>query len=253
MIPFALMVGSLLASPGVQVSAQQPETYQLVAEPSEVRAGMFYSGATIRVTADVPPGLGISISCVGEGGPLELKRKGKVLGLIWMSVGEVTFDPVPHLYLLATSPGLTEMAGPGALRSAGVGYEALEAQVRPEDTFLFQEAIRFKESDGLFGILGGDVRLMPQESGLVRAVAEFSLPAKAPEGEYRILLHGFKAEGGELLAETRVAVVQVGAAAFIYNLATAHGLAYGLFAVVVAVVVGLVTGVLFGLGSKKGH
>jgi len=253
MILRALSVGSLLVSLGGPALAQETPTARVTIQPAEVRAGMFYSGATLRITADVPAGLGISISCMGEEGRVELKKKGKALGLIWMSIGDVAFDPLPNLYLLATSSTLSELADPQTLRSAGVGYEALEARAQPDDTFLFQETIRFKESDGLYGVRENGIRLEPGGPGSVRAEAEFALPAKAPGGEYLILVHGFGPEGFDLLAEERVAVVQTGAAAFISDLAVSHGLAYGIVAVVFAVAVGLITGVLFGLGSKKGH
>ena len=253
MILHALSLGSLLVATGAFAPPQEAPGSNLVVEPAEVRAGMFYSGATIRVTADVQSGLGVSLSLVGEEGPLELKRKGKVLGLIWMSVGEVTFDPMPHVYLLASSSELADLADAATLSSAGVGYEALKARARPGDSFLFQEAIRFKESEGLYGVLEGGVRLEPIGDGLVRAEAEFVLPAKAPIGKYRILLHGFAPEGATLLAQDQVEVVKTGSAAFISDLAETHGLAYGVFAVGIAIGVGLITGILFGLGSKKGH
>ena len=253
MILYALMAGSLMFSSGALAPPQEGPLSHLLVEPSEVRAGMFYSGATFRVTAQVPSGMGISISCVGDEGPLELKRKGKVLGLIWMSVGDVTFEPMPHVYLLASSSELADLADAEAFGAAGVGYEALKGRAQPDDSALFQEAIRFKESEGLYGIQEGGVALVPAGDGLVRAEAEFVLPAKAPTGEYRILLHGFGPEGAALIAEQQVTVVKTGTAAFISDLALTHGLAYGVFAVVIAIGVGLITGVLFGLGSKKGH
>lgn len=253
MILHVLLAGSLLVLPGGPSLPQEAPASHITVEPAEVRAGMFYSGTTLQVSADVPTGLEVSISCIGEEGPVELKKKGKVLGFIWMSVGDIAFDPLPNLYLVATSAPLSELADSLTLLSAGVGYEALEARAQPDDPILFQETLRFKESDGLYGIRDNGIRLGPGDPGSVRAEAEFALPAKAPSGEYLILVHGYGPEGSDLLAQERVTVVQTGAAALISNLAVAHGLAYGIVAVVFAVGVGLTTGVLFGLGSKKGH
>lgn len=247
----ALTAAALLIAQGAQ--SQEPDTAGLSLEPAVIRAGMFYSGSPVRVRADVPAGLEISISCKGEEGRLELNKKGKVLGLIWMSVGDVSFEPFPDLYLLATSSPIPELGDPAILRGAGVGYEALEARVRPDDQLLFQEALHLKEGDGLFGVEEDGVRMEATGAGSAIAEATFFLPAKAPTGEYRILVHGFGPDGSALLAQGTVTVVQTGAAAFISALSVEHGLAYGILAVVIAVGVGLITGVIFGMGSKKGH
>jgi len=257
-----LVLGTGLGSPPQEAPApaEGEPTTELTLEPSEVRAGMFFDGATIRVTALVPEGLGITVSCLGPEGPVVLNRKGKALGLIWMNVGEVEIDGAPELYLLHSSAGLDELATASSLEELGVGYAALARRARidgvrgdEEGDGLFREFVNLKESDGLYAVSEGTLEAEPGTEGLVRVTAEIRLPAKAPPGEYEILAHGFAGGSGTLLAAAPLRVVQVGVAASIQNLATEHGLQYGILAVVVAIVVGLLTGVLFGLGSKKAH
>ncbi|MGW8267015.1 MAG: TIGR02186 family protein [Longimicrobiales bacterium] len=257
-----LILGATLGSPPQEDprSAEGPATLELTLEPSEVRAGMFFDGATVQVTALVPEGLGITVSCRGPEEPVVLNRKGKALGLIWMNVGEVEIDGAPELYLLHASGELGDLATASSLEGLGVGYAALErrAEIKGaggngEEADLFGEFVSLKESDGLYVLSEGSVEVGPGPGGRVRVTTEIHLPAKTPPGEYEILVHGFAGQNGSLLGTAPFRVVQVGMAASIRTLATEHGLQYGILAVVVAIAVGLLTGVLFGLGSKKAH
>lgn len=248
------------ASPPTGTTARQdvPRAAEINLDPTEVEAGMFFDGATVRVDALVPEGLEVAISCVGEEKAVTLNRKGKVLGLIWMNVGDVEIEGAPDLYLLHTSGPLHGMAAPESLSAAGVGYGALEKRITLEGTegqdhLYFQEFLSLKESDGLYAVEEGSLEMSPAESGRVRVRGDLQLSPKTPPGEYRILVHGFGEDRVVVLESSVIRVRQVGLAATIRILATDHGLLYGVLAVVVAIVVGLLTGVLFGLGSKKAH
>lgn len=227
----------------------------LVVEPSEVVAGMFYAGATVHVSAVVPPGAAVALLCRGEEHPLVLNRKGKVLGLIWMNVGEVSFQSVPDVYLLRTSDGAARLAPADVLEELGVGFEALAARSAPGDDQAphFEELVLLKERDGLWGVAEGAVRLRPAEGGGVVAATDFTLPVKVRPGSYQVLAYAFAGGRGELVGRADVRVRQAGIAAFIASLALRHGLLYGILATLVAVAVGLLTGLVFGLGSKGGH
>jgi uncharacterized protein (TIGR02186 family) len=237
---------------------ESPVTTGLSVEPSEVRAGMFFDGATFRVSALVPEGMEITISCVGKTESVTLNRKGKALGTIWMNVGEVEFDNAPDLYLLHATGELSDMAESSVLESLGVGYAALEHQAtvkgaEGEEGRFFREFVSLKESDGLYSFSEGAVEEEPRADGSVRVSTDLHLSPKTPPGEYQILIHGFKEGRGTLLGTAPLRVEQVGMAASIRTLAMEHGLSYGILAVVVAISVGLLTGVLFGLGTKKAH
>jgi len=253
----ALVVG-MLGPQGIVAGQDGPRAREIEVEPTQVRAGMFFDGATLGISALVPEGLEVTVTCVGKDEPVVLSRKGKVLGLIWMNVGEVEIDGAPDLYLLNSTGLLEEMASTAVLNDLGVGYEALETRAtlegtEGEDDLYFREFVSLKESDGLYTLGEGQVERTAREGGEVRVRAELRLPPKTPPGEYRILIHGFGEAGNVLLGAFPLQVEQVGMAATIRNLATERGLLYGILAVVVAITVGLLTGVLFGLGSKKAH
>lgn len=231
---------------------------ELEVDPSQIQAGMFFSGATVSVSAILPEDAGVAIACVGNDEPVVMNRKGKVLGLIWMNVEEVEFNDTPTLYQLNTSKDYEQLAAPPALQALGVGYGSLEARAGTvgsgaSEAELFNELIRLKESEGLFAASEGAVRTSPAGTGRTRVTTDFHLPAKTPPGLYRILVYGFSEGEGALLARGEVRLTQMGAASLISTLAMNHGLLYGVLAVVVAVSVGLLTGMVFGLGSKKAH
>jgi uncharacterized protein (TIGR02186 family) len=256
-----LFLMGLLAATAAAVSTPAPQLGdgQLTVEPARVEVTMLYTGRTVRVTTSAPAGARVAISVAGNVRSLELKRKGKFLGLIWMNVGDVTFPALPELYLLRTTGPLMDLAEPDVLSRLGIGWEALRRQARDTAALpgLFGELVALKERDGLWDIQESGVTTEPSGEGTVRATAEFFLPTKAPPGDYRVLAYAFgegEAEAeGTLLGEGRLQVAQVGIAAFIMNLARNHGLLYGVLAVLAAGAAGLLTGVVFGLGDRKGH
>ncbi len=243
----------------VAFAAAQAAPQQVVGginvDPAEVAAGMFYSGAAVHVSAVVPGDAGVAMVCVGEGHPLKLKKKGKVLGLIWMNVADVSFDTVPGVYLLRTSAPLDALAAPAVLRDLAVGYGALEARAGPGPgaEALFGELVRLKSRDGLWDEAEGGVVLQPAADGTALATTDFALSAQAPPGVYRVLVYAFRDGAGVVVGEGEVEVRQAGLAGLIASLSEEHGLLYGVLAALVAVVVGLATGFAFGLGSKGGH
>jgi uncharacterized protein (TIGR02186 family) len=226
-------------------------------DPTEIRVGILYSGATIQVEGAIPAGYEAAVLCSGEEGSIELKRKGKVFGLLWMNVGEVVFDDVPSVYLLSTSRPLSDLAPSPVLEGLGVGYSALQSRVgrSPESAEPggdFGEFLKLKESENLYSYDEGGLRLEPEPTGAMHVSSECVLPSKVPWGEYEVHLIGFKAGKGEVLQTERLHVAPVGVTAGIFDLARNHGLLYGILAVLIALGVGLLTGLAFGLRSKKG-
>lgn len=221
-------------------------------DPAQVVSGMLYSGATVRVSAVVPRGVRVAMVCRGEDRPLVLKKKGKVLGLIWMNVGKVTFKDVPNVYLLRTSAPMDSLAPPPVLEQQGVGFGALAARsgLEASQRKLFDELLQLKEKDRVWGTAPATVSVEPAQGGVALATTDFVLPAKAGPGTYRILVYTFADGRGRLAGSTRLSVKEGGSAAFVTGLAKRHALLYGILAAVVAMAVGLLTGLVFGLSSK---
>jgi len=230
-----------------------PDAQSVQVEPPRIAVTMVYRGSALHVTAPVSAGASVAIVLQGEERDLALKRKGKVLGLIWMNVGDVSFEGVPDVYLLRTSAPFVDLAHPTVLRELGLGFGALGRGGAALDPDLLGELARLKARDHLWDVAEGTVTLEPAGDGVTMAVADFYLPAKAPPGEYSVRVYTFEEGVGSLAGETHVRVSRAGVAALITTLALHHGLLYGVLAVVVAAGAGLLTGVVFGLGGGKGH
>lgn len=224
-----------------------------------VPLGMFFHGSTVHADGTVPAGYQLAVVCKGPPGELKLKRKERVLGLLWLTRGEVTFARVPSLYIVDTSAQMEQLAPQSTLDRLGVGYSSLEVDATDETPRdrrageLFAELVRLKESEKLFAVDQHGVRLQERTAGLVDWSADIRLPAKLLPGAYEVKLYGFRAGDGELLDSRRLNVRQVGAVAAIQVFARKWGLLYGIGAVAIAVAVGLLTGMAFGRGAKGGH
>ena len=243
----------------------------LQVEPRNIDVGMFFRGATVRVEGSAPQGFRLALVLSGREGTVELKRKGKVLSLLWMNVGSVTFERVPSVFLISADPegpGGAAPTLPGPLR-LGLGYAGLETQVLPADADeitrdLFRQFIRLKEKERLYSsrpLRGADPSGDPAGvllTGLGRpdAPAQISAesppPPRTPPGEYEFRLIGFREGTGQVLATEKIVVERVGFARLIASMAVSHGLLYGILSVVAALAAGYVSGVLFA-GAKKGH
>ncbi len=229
-------------------------------DPKEIRIGMFYRGAKVHVEGTAPAGSRVALLCVGEEGKVELKRKGKVWGVLWMNVGEVAFEHVPSLYLARTDlvEGHPSIGSIPAGARLGLGYDGIEAQVVSSQAgesghSLFREFIKLKEQEGLYSFERRGVRSGSAGTGSSGVSADFSLPASIPPGVYEVRMLGYQGDTGVLLASETLTVRRVGFAALIASTAQRYGLLYGALSVVVAIAAGFLTGVVFSKASKKAH
>ncbi len=230
----------------------------LAVTPDVVRADVFFSGALLHVRGTIPEGHQAAVVCSGAEGRLSLRRKGRVWGLFWMNTGEIAFDGVPSLYVLCTSAPVSQLAPADVLARLGAGLDALESRAvfegpAADRRALFAELVRLKRSEGLYGVEEGAARLKPGAQGTLEVAADLYLPARTPQGEYRIRLLSFQGEAGSVRSETSVALRQTGFAAFTSRMAVERGLLYGIVSVVLAIAAGMLTGVVFGRGSRRPH
>jgi hypothetical protein len=222
-------------------------------KPGDVEIGMFYRGTNVHVEGVAPAGYRLALVCLGAEDKVELKRKGKVLQVLWMNVGDVSFEHVPSLYLASWEPRAQDL--PRASPDPAAAYDHIEAQVLPaqadSDTRrLFREFVKLKEEENLYS--SAPLHLDGSTSGSRRISADFFLPATAPAGSYEVRLVGQRGGANEILATERLVTRRVGLASLISSAAATHGLLYGILSVLLAIVAGFLTGVIFA-GAKKGH
>jgi hypothetical protein len=244
----------------------------IVVEPERVGIGLTYAGTSIRVRVEKPAGYQVAVRFMGHPERLELKRLGKKAGLLWMSVGNVSFENMPMFYQVLSTAPLAALGSPTLLAQWNLGYESLVPADAPGAAFR-AELVAMKEHSGLFAIREGELAVLPapdqsqqtragegnEASGAASGARPellegvFDLPARAPAGEYSVVSIGFKDQQAVLLGRATVQLEYVGAVRALRDLAFDHGLAYGIVASVFAIVVGLLTGLLFRPGAEEGH
>lgn len=223
--------------------------------PDEVRIGAFFNGAEVHVQGAIPEGASAVVEVLGKRIDEQLLRKGRRWN-IWMNVGEVDIDGAPCLYL-ALSSNLD------ALRShepdAPFGYGALRRDIsfvgslkEIDRSVLFDEFVQLKESEHLYRLLPGALRISPAAGPGSTVEGTFRIPDRVDPGEYRVRLSAVK-DGAVVETETTALRVRmVGMPAFLSTLAREHGGRFGLFAVGIAVVFGFAVGRVFGR-RRSGH
>ncbi|MEW6236193.1 MAG: TIGR02186 family protein [Candidatus Omnitrophota bacterium] len=239
-------------------AANLPGAMQLDISANRVEIGLFYRGAEIAAEAVAPVGLDVVMVCMGPEERLELKKKGKAWGVLWMNVGDLVFDRFPSLYILLSSGPLTDIAPEATPDGIGLGYPALLKRVvcgDPENQGgrLFEEAIKLKEQDGLFHIGEGEIVAEPAGEGLQKIKGRFFLPPKAPPAEYKIMIWGLRQKTIQVQSLRSLVLAKTGAIAHIASAAKEHGLAYGCASVFLALMAGLFTGWIFSGRSSKTH
>jgi hypothetical protein len=240
----------VLAVLGVQVTAPSSSVAQpgLRVEPREVEIGAFYAAQPVKVSAEIPEGCGAVIEIMGKDIEEQLLRKGRHWD-IWMNVGEIDIDGAPTVYF-AQSSDLSSLSPPTA--ETDFGYGALEPRVSFHGDVsglshlrIFDEFIKLKESEKLYRVEPGAVRLNRGADGASVVSGTFTIPSRIPPGTYRVILSVLRA--GQRV-ETRTGFVEVrmvGLPALLKDLARHRGALYGLLAIVVAVAFGYLTGVAF--------
>ncbi len=242
-----LLTGLLMVAFHVSAfGAVAPTKFQVL--PNELSIGESFQGAEIKISAEIPAGSSAVVEFRGETHQDQLLRKGRRGGL-WMNVGEVTVDDAPTLYLLmSTDPGLVS----DSAQESQWGYKALQKQVKLSGNMpqggegkLFQQLIKLKESEQLYGIFPGALKLKPASGNRARVEGEFWLPDKIPPANYRV--NFFVLNSGKVVEEktTEFPVEMQGMPAILASLAYSHSTLYGLIAVVIAIISGFIMALVF--------
>jgi hypothetical protein len=244
------LLGLLLVG-GLPAHAAAPT---LKLSPATVSIGAFFQGQTVTVTGAIPTGTQAVLEVMGANADEPLMRQGRRGGL-WMNVGEIAVHDAPALYLvLSSAPALLAAAPP----TATWGYQALtqrltfsgqiEARERPE---FIDQFLRLKESEHIYAMQPGALKLGAAAGGETALTGTFSLPTNTRPGTYQACLSVI--EDGQVVDRTctGLTVAMVGFPAWLAALAFQHGATYGVLAVVIAIVTGFAMGFVFKGGG--GH
>jgi uncharacterized protein (TIGR02186 family) len=227
--------------------------------PKAVDIGTFFNGTKVYVSGHVSRDSEVLVRVSGMIEDVALKKKGKVLGLLWMNRGSITIHNAPNLYLVYISKNLEHLARtqPDKWKELGLGLSAVEKEIdmsaaAAESEAIFTEFLKLKESEGLYAIKAGRVRYGETDSGDRSFEAVVEIPPRLTPGKYSV--ETFAVKNGSVAAKTTadLQVKQVGLPAFISTLAFERGALYGFLAAIIAIAAGLLIGVIF-KGEKGAH
>lgn len=218
-----------------------------VSHPS-VQVSYRYQGETLLVFGSLAdPGGHVVVEVRGPERPRTIQRKGRVLGLLWMNVEDLTIEGMPGYYALLSDVPVERLLGSGERARLGMGREALfrAADYHGETASAgrrdyFDGLIRHMAGQGLFQERPEAVTI--RRDRLFRA--ELRMPSRAPVGNYRVVVRQMK-DGAVVHRDVRtLQVAKTGMEKWLYDLAYRHPAWYGVAAVAVALLTGWLVGVI---------
>ena len=213
-------------------------------QPQNVLISAFYDGATVEATGEIPRDSRALILVRGHGEDVHLKKKGKVGGLLWMNMGDITFQHTPCVYMLYADSDLS------AGLDAKVGFAALKKVIdiipaSGDKNFLFGEFLKLKKSESLYAVHPKSISYTPGNSNMRSFKATIIIPPRMRPGDYTV--QAFAVKNGHVLNKTSedLRIKLTGFPLQIDRLAFDHSLLYGIIAVLVALTAGLFIGIVF--------
>jgi hypothetical protein len=216
--------------------------------PDSIQIGTFFCGAQVKVSAEIPNGSEAVIEVLGNNIEEQLFRKGRYW-VIWMRVGEIDSEGAPCLYFaMSTNPETLSQAS----ADAPWGYKALQKRVSflgdvkgMRGARIFEEFIKLKETEKLYGLFPGALKVSQASGGRSVLKGAFTIPSRVAPGTYEVRLSVIR--NGRLLQSKSapLGVRMVSLPALLSSLANEYSALYGLVAVVIAICFGFLTGVMF--------
>ncbi|MBU0484499.1 MAG: TIGR02186 family protein [Proteobacteria bacterium] len=251
LITISLVLTALISLPQTGSAAE----ISLNIAPTTVEITTFYNGSTIEVKGDVAADAEVLVLVSGSGEELHVKKKGKVGGLFWMNVGDMTFENVPRVYMIYTGK---ELADKLENKSMGLGFNALEGvvEIKPEsedNSFYFKEFVRLKESQGLYSKSGEAVTYGATSNGVRSFQATLTIPPQMKQDSYTVAAYAVKDNHVLANSTAKLELKMVSFPAQLSRLAFNHSLMYGIMAVIIAILAGLIISAIFKSKGDGAH
>lgn len=221
------------------------------ANHSFIKVGVDYHGSAVSLSGIADPGVELVATISSREVHQALKRKGEVGGIIWMNVGDVSFEHLPNVYFLRSTKATQDILSPEETERYSIGYAALKekAGVEPasngtERDRLFSEFVEYKEASHLYSTSVGGFSYT-EGDGEGKYFTKIDWPYQIPPGHYKVNVYAVK--GGRVVetAETEVRVERVGIIKRLADMAQNNGAAYGMVAIIIAIGAGFGVGLIF--------
>lgn len=243
-----LLGGLLTALPSLGRAESSPMPFTV--SPQSISISALYNGTDLTVTGKAPAGSQVVVRLAGEPVTLQMKEKGRALGVLWMNLDKVAFANAPKVFLVAASNG-TPAASVTQLGVPGLASQIAVTAKDADKTKLVSEFLKYQKSEKLYVENAGQVSLGPDVDGQRGFTAVLHLPSRLSPGTYSV--EALAVKDGAVAAQSQTAVQAsfVGIPKFLAAMAFDHGTLYGILASVIAILGGVVIGRIFS-GSKGG-
>ena len=220
------------------------------ANHDHITVDSFYHGGTVSISGVSDPGTELVIKVASEDAHQTLREKGKVAGLLWMTVGELNIDHVPNFYEVFSTKRLDDLLSKDEMNKYGIGFPALQKHAsmsvatEDEKSKWFNEFVKFKADSNLYSASTGNVTLA-QNNGKQSYYILTEWPYQAPPGNYTVTVYAVK--GGKVIetATSSVMVEQVGTVKALATMARNNGALYGVLSILAALGAGFGVGLIF--------
>ena len=246
-----LLLLSLLGPPAVAGGAAAQEA-PLVADLSdrEIEVSTGFTGADLLVfgateAAIGPGGDEILVVVRGPTRPVVVRRKVRVLGVLWVNGPAARFSGVPGFYAIAGTRPAWQILPERERQDNGLGLDALPLTSTGARSPNFRAALLELEKDsGLWMEHAATVEIGANRLFHVRV----PLPAAVPTGDYRVEVLLVRSRRIHARQELEFRVDRVGVTDRIATVAQTQPLVYGVVCVLLAAFAGWFGSVLFRRG-----
>ncbi len=272
----AIALTALLAA--TWTTAWADEGSELVVSPEAIDIGLDFSGADVTIGGTTPEGADVVLVVDGPLDSVKMRKKGKVMGLFWMTVEQAEVEDMPAFHIVGSSEPIESLLSREQQVTLGVSPECSDIldqarAVDPDDESPLSEEKQTEFVTALRDKYIRDGRYTPWQcyhearaaecdtavpsGGIIRPDADghwetsISLPSDAPLGEYSVQAYYIR-DGQEVsAASTTFKVEKVGAVDALGTMAEDNAYLYGAMSLAIAIVMGLTIGFVF--PRRGGH
>jgi uncharacterized protein (TIGR02186 family) len=226
------------------------------ANHDHITIDFFYHGGTVSVKGLSDPGRDLVIKITSPEGHQILKKKGKVVGVLWMNVGTLSFERTPNFYEVFSTRKLDDILTREEREKYALGYPALKKSIDisavkndEEKTQWFNEFVKFKEASHLYVSNDGKIETTTLADGHQEYYILTQWPHQAAPGEYTVAVYAVKDGKVVEQAESHVKVEQVGMVKTLASMAKDSAAIYGFLSVGIALGAGFGVGMIFRKGG----
>lgn len=270
-VALAVILLSALFAAG-WTTAWADEESPLVVSPETVDIGLSYSGTDVTISGTMPEGEDVVLVVDGPLDSVKMQKKGKVMGLFWMTVDQAEVEEMPAFHVVRSSMPIEHLLSIEEQVRLGVDPESsnILEQARAVDTedesplsgekqTEFVTALRdmyitdgqytpwrcYHEAEAADCDAGAPSGAIIQPDNEGRWATSLSLPSDATLGEYTIEAH-YVRDGQVVMSDAATfSVEKAGAVDALGTMAEDRAPLYAVMSLIIAVIIGLTIGFVF--------